>query len=702
MAEIKKSESRFDSFLNVITGHGTARDKRTSSVPLYRLRTEEFYEQFFTANELARRIVEIVPKRALSKGWEFIGDEKEVNDKYKQHCEKIGLKQAVECAWLEARRFGGGLVYFVSKTGHPASPLDPNEEIVSVVPISRRDVRIFSSDVDSDFMSPNYARPELYFLNLQMGTQYKGYPIHWSRCVRFDGDNLPRQTFIRNNYWNDSVLNKLYNSIRNYESANDAVATLLQDANLGVYKMRNLANLIAEGQDEIVQRRLDMVEFSKSSINAMILDAEDEDYIDLTRNMSGIAEMLRQQSDRLVASTDIPHTVLLGESPDGSNATGNSTNETWDRYIKSEQQNYLRPKLNRAFEILFKKECSFKFPALSELTDEQRAELMAKQAQTDAIYIQNSVLTPEEVAHSRFGGDEYSIETEIDESIDRDELMSMEEIESNSTNPLTGTESFFNSEESDGRRDSLHEHGNYSRIHTFPREHGVDDETYFRHNSGNREPSLASGDDNPSPTVSENRAVETKTNKREPLISISQSLPFTDPNLEDITWLKGTEKKEYTPKTIGHETEKNKYDYQENPKYAQAVTIEIGQHDGSLLMGKRNDNGKITTPGGMVEQGESPRDAAARELFEETGHKIDPQQLELVSSNLTGHKKNMIVHHYKLDNVEKETLFTGANDPDREVSLWEWMTPDEIEKNLHHMQHPKSVILDKLGYYGKT
>ncbi len=72
----------------------------------------------------------------------------------------------------------------------------------------------------------------------------------------------------------------------------------------------------------------------------------------LCRSSISLAELLVLQANRLVAETDIPHTLLLGESPDGSNATGNSTSQQWYNFIGTEQENYLRPKLQRLMDLI--------------------------------------------------------------------------------------------------------------------------------------------------------------------------------------------------------------------------------------------------------------------------------------------------------------------------------------------------------------
>ena len=49
------------------------------------------------------------------------------------------------------------------------------------------------------------------------------------------------------------------------------------------------------------------------------------------------------------------------------------------------------------------------------MDDKEKAEVRNKQAQTDQIYSDLGVLSPEVIAKARFGGDRYSLETNIDE-----------------------------------------------------------------------------------------------------------------------------------------------------------------------------------------------------------------------------------------------------------------------------------------------
>lgn len=406
-----------DGWSNLVTSLGTSNDKRMMGQVLWEPRTLEWYEQLYTGDELGSRIVNIVPEEAMRKGWEWTGVDKDIQVAVQKKSADLDLRGAIERSWKWGRAYGGACTYIVTDTTDPASPLQKGERVIGLRDLSRYDLRILTTDVETDFGSPNWGHPQIYYLVVQVGTQYKGYPIHWTRMVRFDGYLLPRRTFIRNNYWHDSILNRLFNSIRNYQTSNDAVASMLSDFNVDVYKMKNLANLMAAGKEAVVKSRIEMIQYSKSVIRAMLLDSDEEEYENTQRAVTGVAELLEKQSNRLVAATDMPHTKLLGESPDGSNATGNSTTAQWFDHIQSEQENYLRPKLQRFVDAIFYDipDLTFKFKPLYQLTELEQAEMRNKTAQTDQIYLSTGVLDPTEVAQSRFGGEEYSVETALDE-----------------------------------------------------------------------------------------------------------------------------------------------------------------------------------------------------------------------------------------------------------------------------------------------
>lgn len=120
----------------------------------------------------------------------------------------------------------------------------------------------------------------------------------------------------------------------------------------------------------------------------------------------------------------------------------------------------------------------------------------------------------------------------------------------------------------------------------------------------------------------------------------------------------------------------------------QIVTVGI-LNGSNILTGKRRDNGLQVSPGGHMDQGETPEQAAIREVMEESGIEISESNLEKISTKTitsprTG--KDFILHAY-LAKVDHESP-TTKNDPDKEITEWKWVkldpaTPELMPESRH-------------------
>ena len=70
------------------------------------------------------------------------------------------------------------------------------------------------------------------------------------------------------------------------------------------------------------------------------------------------------------------------------------------------------------------------------------------------------------------------------------------------------------------------------------------------------------------------------------------------------------------------------------PRHSVSVTGIVLRGDGRVLAIKRHDDGRWVPPGGVLELDETPRDCVAREVYEETGLKVQPLRLSGVYKNM--------------------------------------------------------------------
>lgn len=106
--------------------------------------------------------------------------------------------------------------------------------------------------------------------------------------------------------------------------------------------------------------------------------------------------------------------------------------------------------------------------------------------------------------------------------------------------------------------------------------------------------------------------------------------------------------------------------------------------DGHILLQKRKDNGCWGYHGGCLELGERLEDAAKRELYEETGLKVNSMKLYGVFS---GPELHYVYPHgdevYNVDTVYICDDFEGELSADPvEVSELRWFPLNEVPENL--------------------
>jgi 8-oxo-dGTP pyrophosphatase MutT (NUDIX family) len=116
-----------------------------------------------------------------------------------------------------------------------------------------------------------------------------------------------------------------------------------------------------------------------------------------------------------------------------------------------------------------------------------------------------------------------------------------------------------------------------------------------------------------------------------------------------------------------------------------AMSLITDEND-NILMGKRNDSGKWTTPGGHLEVNEDPFEGMARELKEEAG--LDAKEIKIIRVEKKG---KMLIYVMKVT-VDPDQEIDASNDPDEECDDWSYEDPNDCVENLH-VELEKNVVL---------
>ncbi len=423
-----KTTQRLESWINILTGLGMAnRDKLTGASAQVSFKTQAELNALYQGDDTAARIVDREPDDMCREGFQIkiIDGDAALADTAMQEFDRIcGLKKCNQ-ALKWGNLYGSGFLFIGIEKGDPAKSIEKDiGKAIEYVAVLDRFMLTTSGDITDDLKSPNFGFPETYRLNTGglKNARQTGEVLHHSRLCRFDGKELPKSLRAQNNHFGDSILSSIYECIRNYNQTNNSAALIMQDFAQNVFKLKNLSSMIASGKTNEVMKRLLLVSKTASIANLLVIE-EGEEFEKKTPALGGIESLIKAVGNRLVSATSMPHTILLGESPSGLGASGDSEKIDWYDNIKNQQEKKLRPALIKIFDLIFATKGGISkgkapkyqiiFNPLWQMDEKEMAEIRELMSRADGVYLDKAVVTPEEIAKSRFTN-EFSIETDLD------------------------------------------------------------------------------------------------------------------------------------------------------------------------------------------------------------------------------------------------------------------------------------------------
>lgn len=423
-ADEKASLNRLDGWANVLTGMGTNRDKLSH--------TRFNYGKGIAANELealyqsegiAKRIIDLIPNEMVRMWVTIDGD---IDGYICGKLEELNAKTKLNNLLTWSRLYGGAVMIIGANDGGDLdTPL--NEAAIQAVEFLHVfDKTEVSFDAVMLYDNPNdkkYGTPQFYKITPASAAVNSSFLVHESRVLRLDGDEIPNSIRSRYDGFGAPVLESIYNEVKHFGSIFAASANIVEDFVQTIMQVENLAELIASGHDDVVLKRLEILDLSRHVGNILLLDKE-EQYTKQSSSVAGIPELITRFGLRLAAVTGIPYTLLMGEAPSGLQATGAADIRMFYDMIASKQHDILLPVLERLVRLIILSHDSpfnsepdswhIAFNPLWQETLNEQALTRKIIAETDAIYLDRGVVDPSEIAISRFGQNGYSAVTTID------------------------------------------------------------------------------------------------------------------------------------------------------------------------------------------------------------------------------------------------------------------------------------------------
>ncbi len=443
-----------DGYVNVLNKYGTSKD--TSEHYHYQPEPavpDDVLSMHYESNGLFAKIIDAPAEESVKHGFELEGiSDPDTQTFFREAYDTLDLDNIFVTGNKWARLFGGAIGVIIADDGRGIDePLDwKNIKSVEEVRIYDRSLiqpdyhSMFSYSPEDPYMTrgQKFGMPERYAVFSKYGT----FTVHESRCLIFRNGILPEKcTNSVYQFWGMPEYMRLKRSMRDTELAYGSGPKMLDRSVQAIYKMKGLSEVLsAEGGDDIVLKRLEVIDMARGMLNSITIDSEGEDYDFKQFQFSGVAEIIDRSCAYLSALSNIPQSILFGAGAGGLSTTDDTSMENWYNYVERIQRNNNKANLRYLLSIVAQAgvytgeleevpPIKVKFNPLwsqseTEKVDieQKRAQVQSTKAQTATAYVQMGAIDPSEVRRKLADDEEFNVETILDDLDENDLLAAVE------------------------------------------------------------------------------------------------------------------------------------------------------------------------------------------------------------------------------------------------------------------------------------
>ena len=415
---------KLDTWQNLITGmgyRGSDRKLATTFAPEARLKYQDLTD-IYRSDGLGRIILHRIVGDMTRAWWSIEGD---TDKKIEAELKKINTKKEMKKALTFAELYGGSLIVMVLDDGSDDFQNPVNlarlKGVKQLLVFDRYRIIINPADLYLDPSNDSYGHPQIYRITPIFGQPFF---VHESRCLRFEGDDVPDVTRFQNQGWADSIFQSCWDRLRAVGETMSNVEHIISEFVVGVLTVHNLMKLLAEHREGEVQAYLKQVDQGKHVINSILLD-DNQKFERITSATTGLKDLVDLILESLAAQKGLPMCLLFGRSQGGLSDDEAAQVRFWYDRVSVSQQEKMLPAIERLVNYVnisighpIDDNSPIVFNPLWQPTQKDIVDMRNKQALTDQIYIESGVIADAQgtIGKSRFGGQAYSFETVLSEN----------------------------------------------------------------------------------------------------------------------------------------------------------------------------------------------------------------------------------------------------------------------------------------------
>ena len=363
-AIIEGTQDKFrqDGYSNMLNKYGTAQDNSTAYQYNQEIITNDMeLIRLYEGNGLFTKIIDRPSEEAVKHGFDIDYGDEDIAEYVDDRMDELELEEKFSTAEKWARLYGGSIIVMLVDDGRGLEePLDwSNVRSIEELRVFERAIvqPDYTSMYHFHFMDTlnskkKFGEPEYY----QVFSIYGYFLVHRSRCLVFRNGRLPEQTTNAiYRYWGIPEYVKIKRALRECITSHEDGVKLLERSVQAIYKMKNLANMLSteDGENKVLQR-LQVIDMARGILNSIAIDTDGEDYDFKSLQMSGIKDVIDATCNMLSAVTNIPQTILFGRSPAGMNATGESDFENYYNMVENIQKQNMKANARTVIDLILK------------------------------------------------------------------------------------------------------------------------------------------------------------------------------------------------------------------------------------------------------------------------------------------------------------------------------------------------------------
>lgn len=327
----------------------------------------------------------------------------EVLEAIESEIKRIDLKSAVRQLVIHDQSFGGGHAFFKLK--------DDETKRDTPLVLSPRTVKR-DSFVGVRVVEPYWVTPNNYNSIDPSAADFYKPSTWWMLAIEVHATRLqtmisrPVPDMLKPTYsfrgisMSQLAMPYIDNWLRTQQSVSD---TVKQFSITGV--KTDLAQMLQPGGAQDMMNRADLFNRMRDNRNIAFLDMATEEFFQVNTPLSGLSDLQAQAQEQQSAVSHIPLVKLTGITPSGLNASSEGEIRVWYDYVAGYQSRTVTPVINTVLRLIqlslfgtIDESIFWEWEELYELTALEDSERQKNDADTDAVYIEAGVVTPEQVA----------------------------------------------------------------------------------------------------------------------------------------------------------------------------------------------------------------------------------------------------------------------------------------------------------------